>query len=1163
MTLDQTACGLILRQSGVQFPLRPMGALHLSCCLSVYIRRCSPRRRDSMADSRSSDEFQQEENSEEEESPGGEELNLEEVLRLGGTQKYNTKGRAVVAWGTARPTLMDPRRGCRGFDSRTHADYILLAAINDSTELVDGGMKEAIDDLEEGELEGFISKLGIRAHTGSQSVPDEPEGGAAADHRKGKKAVKASAADQVSGSQSKKQKKKEDVPVPPGKKPKQNPAQFEFQARQVLLIKPGGKWFELEYASEGSDTPQDAAVVSRYKALAQRLFESEVELYRTKKNLQRGANSAWMKTVVSSGALADRMAAMTLLVQDAPVHMLEHVETLVSMVKRKGSRRMGLMALDTMRELLLSDLLPEHRKLRPFPQHPFDQLEERASGNRDARDRRLILWYFEHQLKQQVAQFVAALDGVGHDTVAATKAKALAAAHELLSGRPEQERALLVQVVNKLGDPDYKMAAKAAHLLETLLHNHPNMKAVVCCEVERLMFRPNVGAKAQYYAVCFLSQVMLSHDEAPLAAKLIAVYFSFFGACVKRKDVESKMLSALLTGVNRAYPYADAGDEKVREQLDTLFRVVHLAKFNTAVQALMLLFQVLDAQQSVSDRFYVALYRKLLDPGLAASPRQNLFLNLLFKALKADVAPRRVKAFAKRLLQVAAQQGACFAAGALFLVSEVMKAKPGLRMLLQQGEDEEEEEEEFKDVCEEEEEEESPEPATRPTASWVHHQNLEGGRSSQNYDPVHRNPLFCGADRSPLWELHRLSLHFHPSVSLFARTVLQVTPEPGPVLQNPTWVSRVSCPQGEPVQYSGDPLQDFTLIRFLDRFVFRNPKQLRGKQNTDSAALRPKQRFPVGSLPVNGAEFLSRDENQIPVDQVFFHRFFKKRQQEKQSRQPRPDGDEASVESVEDDEFEEALDSLEADFANVPDGDLDFAGNVRSKKGKDSEDSDLEDDLDDEEVSLGSMDEEDFGEDAGGTFMDPEDDDDEGRERPSGRSGWLPPGLSRFVPPAGPELEDGEDEDVPEGRFGSSSSSLMIRWDPNRKCVFLPAGSGEEAELPAIPKTRKRKSFKEPDFSGLLEPQKDKKRKQRKDGGVCASAEEFGSLLDENTDCKLDNISLNAMANSDRAGLKQLKWESQRDDWIHGRDSQTLRRRKSSFIRRKTRGRGAFRRNRK
>lgn len=393
-----------------------------------------------------------------------------------------------------------------------------------------------------------------------------------------------------------------------GKK-KPNVNVFEFQQRPVLLIKPGGKWFDLEYTAEGSSTQQDPSLVSQYKTLAQQLFEADVALYKSKKNLQKGANSNWMKTVVSSGVLADRMAAMTVLIQDAPVHTLEYMENLVSMVKKKGSRRMGLMALDTLRELLLSDLLPEHRKLRTFAQHPFDQLEEKASGNRDARDRRLILWYFEHHLKHNVAEFVAALDTVAHDTVAATKAKALATAHEMLCSRPEQERALLIQVVNKLGDPEYKTAAKASYLLESLLHKHPNMKAVVCCEVERLMFRPNISPKAQYYSVCFLSQVMLSHDEAELAAKLITIYFSFFRACVKKKDIESKMLSVLLSGVNRAYPYAGAGDEKVKEQLDTLFKVVHLVKFNTAVQALMLLFQVMDSQQSVSDRYYVALYR--------------------------------------------------------------------------------------------------------------------------------------------------------------------------------------------------------------------------------------------------------------------------------------------------------------------------------------------------------------------------------------------------------------------------------------------------------------------------------------------------------------------------------------------------------------------------
>ncbi|XP_071324200.1 CCAAT/enhancer-binding protein zeta [Trachinotus anak] len=1046
---------------------------------------------------------------EEDSAPGGgedrakkqtkdeEEFSVEEVLRLGGTQ----------------------------------ADFVLLAGLDDSNELIDGGKKGAIDDLEEGELEKFITKLGIKAFAGQQVIADDA-GESGEKESKKTKDKKVSAEEQASSAQkkvsndqqaeNKQAKKKKDVPVTAGKKAKQNPSVFEFQQRQVLLIKPGGKWFDLEYTAEGSSTPQDPQLVSQYKTLAQRLFEAEVELYKSKKNLQKGANSGWMKTVVSSGVLADRMAAMTVLIQDAPVHSVEHVEHLVSMVKKKGSRRMGLMALDTLRELLLSDLLPEDRKLRPFAQHPFDQLEEKASGNRDARDRRLLLWYFEHQLKHHIAEFVAALDLVAHDTVPATKAKALATAHELLCSRPEQERALLIQVVNKLGDPEYKTAAKASYLLETLLHKHPNMKAVVCCEVERLMFRPNISAKAQYYAVCFLSQVMLSHSEAELAAKLITIYFSFFRACVKKKDIESKMLSALLSGVNRAYPYASAGDEKVKEQLDTLFKVVHLVKFNTAVQALMLLFQVMDSQQTVSDRYYVALYRKLLDPGLSSSSRQSMFLNLLYKSLKADIMLRRVKAFVKRLLQVSAEQNASFACGALFLVSEVMKAKPGLKLLLQ--DDGDGEEEEFKDLAEEKDDDDddeeerfvdadkleegaSPEggaEVAKPTASWVHHQNLEGGKSLQSYDPLHRNPLFCGADHSTLWELQRLALHFHPSVSLFAKTILQ----------------------GDFIQYSGDPLQDFTLIRFLDRFVFRNPKQLKGKQNTDAAALRPRQRLPVDSLPVNSEQFLSKEESQIPVDEIFFYRFFKKRQQEKKVHRPRGDGDDESVEDVDDEEFEKILDSCEGDsyFTDLVDDDLDFAGNVKQKKGrKDAEDSDDSDDsdmdnLDDEEVSLGSMDEEDFGdelEEEGGMFMDPDgggeeyDDDDDDEEVP--------------------ELEDDDD-----AAFDDSDDEL------------------EAPDITPRTKKAKRKSSEELDFSGSLGSKPGKKRKRgKKDAAMFASAEEFGSLLDENAGSKFDNVGLNAMANTDKAGLKQLKWEAQRDDWIHGRDAKTLRRKKATFNKRK------------
>ncbi|KAF4099089.1 hypothetical protein G5714_019215 [Onychostoma macrolepis] len=983
-----------------------------------------------------------------------EELTLDDVLRLGGTK----------------------------------ADYIMLAGISDSSELINGGKKGIIDDLEEGELEDFITKLGVRAYAEQQIIRDEEDETSSEAPKKEKKKAKSSKMKDDSQSDVKNTVKpltehtktsvqSTKLGQPTGKKARQKHTNlFEFIPRQTLLIKLGGKWFDIEYTSESTSLAQTESLVFQYKALAQKLYENEVALYKNKKNFQKGANSAWMKSVVSTGTLADRMAAMTVLTQDAPIHSLEHIESLVSLVKKKGSRRQGLMALDTLKELLLTDLLPEHRKLHTFSQHPFEQLEEKASGNRDARDRRLILWYFEHLLKLQVADFVAALDQLAHDTVQATKMRSLATAYELLCSKPEQEKMLLVQVVNKLGDPEFKIASKASHLLETVLHKHPNMKTVVCCEIERLMFRPNISSKAQYYAACFLNQVILSHDEADLAAKLITIYITFFNACVKKRDIESKMLSALLTGVNRAYPYAKIGDDEVCKQLNTLFKVVHIVKFNTAVQALMLLFQVMNSQQSISDRYYVALYRKVLDPGLSSSSRKSMFLNLLYKSLKADIVLRRVKAFVKRLLQVSCEQTPAFACGALFLVSEVMKNKPGLKLLLQEEGDDEEEmyqdldedvdddgiaEERLVDTDKDKKIQSVKQSQMKPTASWVHHQNLEGSLNKVTYDPMNRNPLYCGADHTALWELQKLSLHFHPSVALFAKTLLQ----------------------GEFILYTGDPLQDFTLIRFLDRFVFRNPKQTKGKQNTDTTVMQPKNRKTfnnIQSLPVNSEEYLAKEESQIPVDEVFFYRYFKKRDAEKRWKRPNRNEDNESVEDVDDDEFEKLLDAYEGDsfFTEFKDDDLDFAGNVKpkSKKGRakhgedsDDDDDDDDDDLDDEEVSLGSMEEdfEDELEDEGGEFMDIE------------------------------EKEDDDDDD---------------------------AGA---------------------------QPAKKKKKGKMEGQSVFASAEEFGCLLEENTSLKFDNSDMNAMANTDKADVKQLKWEVKRNDWIHGRDVKTLRRKKAMFNKKK------------
>ena len=48
--------------------------------------------------------------------------------------------------------------------SPRQSDFLLLSGINDNHDLIDGGKKGAIDDLEPGELEKFITKLGVRAY---------------------------------------------------------------------------------------------------------------------------------------------------------------------------------------------------------------------------------------------------------------------------------------------------------------------------------------------------------------------------------------------------------------------------------------------------------------------------------------------------------------------------------------------------------------------------------------------------------------------------------------------------------------------------------------------------------------------------------------------------------------------------------------------------------------------------------------------------------------------------------------------------------------------------------------------------------------------------------------------------------------------------------------
>ena len=80
-------------------------------------------------------------------------------------------------------------------------------------------------------------------------------------------------------------------------------------------------------------------------------------------------------------------------------------------------------------------------------------------------------------------------------------------------------------------------------------------------------------------------------------------------------------------------------------------------------------------------------------------------------------------------------------------------------------------------------------------------------------------------------------------------------------------------------RYDGDPLQDFTLMRFLDRFVFRNPKKdpTKGKPQTVLGRRNKGSYVPTGIRAVapGSQEYLNREEVSVPKDELYIYKYFK------------------------------------------------------------------------------------------------------------------------------------------------------------------------------------------------------------------------------------------------------------------------------------------------
>ncbi len=137
-----------------------------------------------------------------------------------------------------------------------------------------------------------------------------------------------------------------------------------------------------------------------------------------------------------------------------------------------------------------------------------------------------------------------------------------------------------------------QVASTAGYVLSQIVEADKSLGILVAGTVQQMLLRPKTSPRGKYYAVVFLNQLVLSKYTTDLANQLMRIYFALFEACLEGDASKSKILSALLTGVNRAFPYSQLDAEFMTSRLNALFRLVHTTSFNTSVQALRLLSQV-------------------------------------------------------------------------------------------------------------------------------------------------------------------------------------------------------------------------------------------------------------------------------------------------------------------------------------------------------------------------------------------------------------------------------------------------------------------------------------------------------------------------------------------------------------------------------------------
>ena len=573
--------------------------------------------------------------------------------------------------------------------------------------------------------------------------------------------------------------------------------------------------------------------------------------------------TALLTKMQRQGTLGDKVTALVLKVQSSKQqteHFLDFpaLQALLALAE-KPNRREAESAIIALKELFSEHILPNYA-LKSLSQTSAPSLQAA----------------YEAQVKSHYHRYLSTLSLQLSNSVSHFKQQIIRLLADLAALKPEGREKILSLMINKLGDPDKKVPTTVVLEVTRLGRRRRFMMEEIVREIGSFIFRSQQSAKSKFYSVVLLNALKIQENEQSAIKLMIQICLKLFPS-LQNESEHTKTLSLLLQCTNKLFAmYAGKGElQFYSEEMDNLYRLTHFEGNQIVqLQALRFIFQAEKALGTVSDRYYRTLYAYILPSHHLRSINSKtltLFFNTLLISVKEDVILTRVQAFVKRMLMCCLITDTHFVCGMLLVLGEIVEVHKGVWTMVTDKVESDEEEQYF-DVPDSEDER----PPVAPLVPLP---------SKPTYNPTKREPKYSNAHLTCLYELNLLATHYHPTVRKWAKSLL----------------SR------EKFTYSGDPLLDFSMVNFLERYSYQAPKpklmaKLTGK----------KVRMSLTQDSVNSANFAQLDDSAVREDELFFKHYFNiKRKNEE-------------IEQKSDQEIEENEENEGFDFSDIDENEDNF-----------------------------------------------------------------------------------------------------------------------------------------------------------------------------------------------------------------------------------------------